>query len=77
MSLSTPKITVTCDSCDTESDFELTELAMDGVYDTRNLKDELEEEDWITVGKKHYCCDSCREDDENPEPEDEEDDDEY
>ena len=54
-----PRITVDCDDCGEEHEFEMTSLAMKGVWDTRNLGDDIKKEGWIIDGDKTYCSDDC------------------
>lgn len=60
MSISDAFVTVTCDRCGADSDYELTALAMHESYDMRNVRKEMAHDGWnLNGGDNALLCEGC------------------
>ena len=57
-------VTLTCDKCNHNEDFEMTALAR-GSYDTRDVRRRAEREGWIWQSDDSHVCESCIPDEED------------
>ena len=55
-----PRITVMCDQCGHEDDFDMTSLVQRS-WDNRNLAAKMKRAGWITRGDQHFCSEECDE----------------
>jgi len=53
-------ITVTCDTCGSEEDVELTPLARSGSWDERGVAGYLKTYGWITDDNLDFCSEECQ-----------------
>jgi len=60
MSRSGGLILIQCDCCGEELQIEMTMLAKDGTWDTRNIKDKLNDNNWIMDDEDlDFCSEEC------------------
>lgn len=58
MSISDPKVTVMCDQCKYEQDYEMCSLVRKS-WDLRYLDDQLKRDGWRTDGDDLHTCEGC------------------
>jgi hypothetical protein len=56
-------VKISCDKCGEENEVEMTPLAREGNYDTRNIKGWLQRNGYKTIGRDEHICADCQEDD--------------